>query len=206
MGRTLNISDTEAFVLESGDVVEFLDTSVALVHGNMLQSWDPQPGKCYQIMATTQDGLWRHLIDNIFHVTGFDPRSGSPVSKFYGWKNLPIWFPYTTITEAHLVSVIRALNSEDIMKVQEFTRPRAKIARQAAFKALVVTHEQHRYTYDIGHLCLPAIRIVKPRIFAEYQLWRSGSMNVGVGQVKVPVVMSSEDQQEWMGERAITEL
>ncbi|KAI6115643.1 hypothetical protein EDD16DRAFT_1593692 [Pisolithus croceorrhizus] len=122
MGRTLNIDDTETFVLKSGDAVEFLDTSADLVHDNILQPvLGPQPGKCYQIVAATQDGLWRHLIDDIVHVTGFDPRSGLPVFKFYGWRYLAIWFPYTAITEAHLVSVIRALNSEDIMKVQEFT-------------------------------------------------------------------------------------
>ncbi|KAI6038823.1 GH3 auxin-responsive promoter [Pisolithus marmoratus] len=84
MGRMLNVNDTETFVLESRDVVEFLDTSEALVHDNILQAWDLQPGKYYQPVATTQDGLWRYLIDDIIYVTGFDPRNGSPVFKFYG--------------------------------------------------------------------------------------------------------------------------
>ncbi|KAI6124343.1 GH3 auxin-responsive promoter [Pisolithus thermaeus] len=228
MGRTLNVGDTETFVLESGDVIEFLDASGALVHDNILQSWDVQPGRCYQPVATTEDGLWRYLIDDVIQVTGFDPRSGSPVFKFYGRKNLAIRLPYAAITEAHLVSVVRAINTEDIMKVQEFTaivdqreHPQtvgfffeiigdighlARFARQKAFETLVATNEEHQRAFDTGRLRLPTIRIVRHETFAEYRLWRAESMKAGIGQIKVPVAMSNEGQQEWITERVIMEL
>lgn len=228
MGRMLNADDTETFVFETGDVIEFLDASETLVHDKILQAWDLQPGKCYQPVATTQDGLWRYLIDDIIQVTGFDPRNGSPVFKFYGRKNLVIRFPYAAITEAHLVDVIRAINTEDIVKVQEFTAvvdrrelpqtvgffleivgdigPSANLARQNAFDALAATNDEHQCAFDTGRLRLPTIRIVKPGTFAEYRLWRSESMKAGIGQIKVPVVMSNQDQQEWIVKKVVMEL
>ncbi|KAI5989951.1 GH3 auxin-responsive promoter [Pisolithus albus] len=228
MGRTLNVDDTETFVFDTGDFVEFLDISEALVHENILQSWDLQPGKCYQPVATTGDGLWRYLIDDIVQVTGFDPRSGSPVFKFYGRKNLAIRLPYAAITEAHLISVVRAIDTEDIVKVQEFTAivdqrelPQtvgfffeitgdaghlAKFARQKAFEALVATNEEHQRAFDTGRLRLPTIRIVRNGTFAEYRLWRAESMKAGIGQIKVPVAMLNEGQQEWIAERVVMEL
>ncbi|KAI6119507.1 GH3 auxin-responsive promoter [Pisolithus thermaeus] len=228
IGRMLNIGDTETFVLETTDVVEFLDTSEVLVHDNILQAWDLQPGKCYQPVVTTEDGLWRYLIDDMIQVTGFDPRNGSPVFKFYGRKNLAIRFPYTQITEAHLVSVIRSLDTEDIAKIQEFTAvvdsrelpqtvgffleiigdigPGATAARQKAFEALVRANEDHQRAFGAGLIRLPTIRIVKPGTFAEYRLWRGESMDAGVGQIKVPIVMLNEEQQEWIAERVIVEL
>ncbi|KAI6012974.1 GH3 auxin-responsive promoter [Pisolithus marmoratus] len=218
----------ETFVLETADVIEFLDTSEALAHDNILQAWDLQPGKCYQPVATTQDGLWRYLIDDIIQVTGFDPRNGSPVFKFYGRKNLAIRFPYAAITEAHLVTVVRAINREDIVNVQEFTAvvdqrefPQtvgffleivgdigrtAKLARQIAFEALVATNEEHQLAFDTGRLRLPTIRIVESGTFAEYRLWRAECMKAGIGQIKVPVVLSDQGQQEWIMERVVTEL
>ncbi|KAI5993123.1 GH3 auxin-responsive promoter, partial [Pisolithus marmoratus] len=228
MGRMLNIDDNETFVLETDNVVEFLDTSEALVHDNILQAWELQPGKYYQPVTTTQDGLWRYLIDDIIQVTGFDPRNGSPVFKFYGRNNLAIRFQYAVISEAHLVSVIQAMNTADIVNVQEFTAvvdrrdlpqtvgffleirgdigPSAKLARQKAFEALVATNEEHQLALDAGKIRLPTIRIVKLGTFAEYRLWRGESMKVGIGQIKVPVVMSNEAQQEWIAERVVMEL
>ncbi|KAI5990143.1 GH3 auxin-responsive promoter [Pisolithus albus] len=217
IGRMLNIGDTETFVLETGDHIEFLDTSRALVQENILQAWDLEPGKYYQPVATTEDGLWRYVVDDVIQVTGFDPRNGSPVFKFYGRKNLAIRF-----------SVIRALSTEDIAEVQEFTTvvelrelpqtvgffieiigdigPGATAARQKAFEALVRANEEHQRAFDAGQIRLPTIRVVKPGTFAEYRLWRCESTNAGVGQIKVPIVLSKEDQQEWIVERVIAEL
>ncbi|KAI6013498.1 GH3 auxin-responsive promoter [Pisolithus microcarpus] len=228
VGRMLNIGDTETFVLETGDHIEFLDTSKAPVRDNILQAWDLEPGKYYQPVATTEDGLWRYLVDDVIQVTGFDPRNGSPVFKFYGRKNLTVRLWYAEITEAHLVSVIRALITEDIAKVQEFTAvvdlrevpqtvgffigivgdigPGGTAARQKAFEALARANEEHQRAFDAGRLRLPTIRIVKPGTFAEYRLWRGESMNAGVCQIKVPGVMLNEDQQEWIAERVIAEL
>ncbi|KAI6038809.1 GH3 auxin-responsive promoter [Pisolithus marmoratus] len=247
MGKAFNANDTETFILDTADVVEFLDTSEALVHDNILQAWDLQPGRYYQPVVTTQDGLWRYLIDDVIQVTGFDPRNGSPTFRFYGRKNLEIRLSHVAISEANLVCAIRSINTEDIVKVQEFTAVidqrqlpqtvgffleitgdigqlshplnllrsnsppsnlglRAKVARQIAFEALAALNVEYQRALDAGQFRLPTIRIVKPGTFAEYRLWRAESMKAGVGQVKVPVVMSNEGQQEWIAQRVVTEL
>ncbi|KAI6013488.1 GH3 auxin-responsive promoter [Pisolithus microcarpus] len=228
IGKMLNVDDTETFVLETGDYIEYLDPSGAPVHENILQAWDLEPGKCYQPVVTTEGGLWRYLIDDVIQVTGFDPRDGLPVFKFRGRKSMALRLPIDEVTEAHLVSVIRALSTEDIAEVLEFTAvadarelPQtvgffieiigdigrgATAARQKAFEALVRANEDHQRSFDAGQLRLPTIRVVKPGTFAEYRLWRGESTNAGVGQIKVPAVMLNEDQQEWIAERVIAEL
>ncbi|KAI6028016.1 GH3 auxin-responsive promoter [Pisolithus microcarpus] len=230
MGRMLDVDDTEACVFDTGDVIEFLDISEAVVHDNILQAVRFSTPSCSPATnpLLPEDGLWRYLIDDIIQVTGFHPRSGSPVFKFYGRKNLAIRLPYAAITEAHLVSVVRAIDTEDIVKVQEFTAiidqrelPQtvgfffettgdtgrlAKFGRRNAFEALVATNEEHQRAFDTGRLRLPTIRIVRRGTFAEYRLWRAESMKAGIGQIKAPVAMSNEDQQEWITERVVMEL
>lgn len=132
------------------------------------------------------------------------------------------------ITEADLVSVIHAISGEDIVEVQEFTTvvddrkfpqtvgffigiagdigPNVKSARQKAFAALAATSEEHQIAFDTDELGLPTIRIVKPGTFTEYRRWRGESMKFGVGQIKVPVVLSDSKAQEWMEERVMMEL
>ena len=44
------------------------------------------------------------------------------------------------------------------------------------------------------------IRIVKPGTFSEYREWQEGKLNVGVGQIKVPVVMMDPDSIGWLEE------
>ncbi|KAI6151130.1 GH3 auxin-responsive promoter [Pisolithus tinctorius] len=228
IGRTLNFEDTETFVVATDDLIEFLDMREERPHGQVLQAWDLQPGKFYQPVSTTHDGLWRYLIDDVIQVTGFDPRNGLPVFKYSRRKNLELRLPHVIITEADLVTVIHAISGEDIVEVQEFTTvvddrkfpqivgffvsvtgdigPNAKSARQEAFAALVATSDEHQIAFDADKFCLPTIRIVKPGTFADYRRWRGESMKVGVGQIKLPSVLSDPEAQEWMSERIMLEL
>ncbi|KAI6138933.1 GH3 auxin-responsive promoter [Pisolithus tinctorius] len=173
IGRTLNFEDTETFVVATDDLIEFLDMKEERPHGQVLQAWDLQPGKFYQPMSTTHDGLWRYLIDDVIQVTGFDPRNGLPVFKYSRRKNLELRLPHVIITEADLVSVIHAISGEDTVEVQEFTTvvddrkfpqtvgffvsvtgdigPNAKSARQKAFAALVATSDEHQIAFDRNH-------------------------------------------------------
>ncbi|KAI6151124.1 GH3 auxin-responsive promoter [Pisolithus tinctorius] len=228
IGRTLNFGDTETFVVATDDLIEFLDMTTERMPGQVLQAWDLQPGKFYQPVATTHDGLWRYLIDDVIQVTGFDPRNGLPVFRYSGRKNLGLRLPHAMITEADLVNVIDALNGDDIMEVQEFTTvvddrkfphtvgffisitgnmgPNAKSARQKAFAALVATSDEHQIAFDTDEFGLPTIRIVKPGTFTDYRRWRGETLNVGVGQIKLPSVLFDPKAQEWVAERVMLEL
>ncbi|KAI6151127.1 GH3 auxin-responsive promoter [Pisolithus tinctorius] len=227
IGRTLNLEDTETFVVATDDLIEFLDMTQESTHGQVLQSWDLEPGKFYQPMSTTHDGLWRYLIDDVIQVTGFDPRSGLPVFRYSRRTNLELRLPHAMITEADLVTVIHAISGEDTVEVQEFTTvvddrkfPQtvgffvsvtgdigtAGLASQKAFAALVATNVEHQIAFDADEFGLPTIRIVKPGTFADYRRWRGESLNVGVGQTKLPVVLTDPKAQEWMAKRVVTEL
>ncbi|KAI6038445.1 GH3 auxin-responsive promoter [Pisolithus marmoratus] len=228
IGRSLNFEDTETFVVATNDLIEYLDMTDEQAHGKVLQAWDLQPGKFYQPMSTTHDGLWRYLIDDVIQVTGFDPRNGLPVFRYSRRKNLDLRLPHAIITEADLASVIRAISGEDIMEVEEFTTvaderkfpqtvglfvgitgdigSNAKYARQKAFAALAATSEEHQIAFDMDELGLPTIRIVKPGTFADYRRWRGENMGFGVGQIKVPIVLSDPKAQEWIAERVMMEL
>ncbi|KAI6129067.1 GH3 auxin-responsive promoter [Pisolithus croceorrhizus] len=245
IGRSLNFEDTETFVIAADDLIEYLDMTDEPTHGKVLQAWDLQPGRLYQPVSTSHDGLWRYLIDDVIQVTGFDPRNGLPVFRYSRRKNLELRLPHAIITEADLVSVINAISGEDIVEVQEFTTvvddrkfpqtvgffigitgdlgttapyrrfdlpssydlgPNAKSARQKAFAALAATSEEHQIAFDADELGLPTIRIVKPGTFPDYRRWRGESMKFGVGQIKVPVVLSDPKAQEWIEERVMVEL
>ncbi|KAI6009406.1 GH3 auxin-responsive promoter [Pisolithus orientalis] len=228
IGRTLNFEDTETFVIAANDLIEFLDMTEGETNRKILQAWELQPGMFYQPVSTTYDGLWRYLIDDVIQVTGFDPRNGLPVFRYSRRKNLELRLPHAMITEADLVSVIHAISGEDTVQVHEFTTvvddrkfpqtvgffigitgdigPNAKFARQKAFAALAATSEEHQIAFDGGELGLPTIRIVKPETFADYRRWRGESMKFGVGQIKVPVVLSDSKAQEWIAERVMMEL
>ncbi|KAI6038444.1 GH3 auxin-responsive promoter [Pisolithus marmoratus] len=222
VGRSLNFEDTETFVIAADDLIEYLDMTDEPAHGKVLQAWDLRPGKFYQPVSTTHDGLWRYIIDDVIQVTGFDPRNGLPVFS------LELRLPHAIITEADLASAIRAISRKDIIEVEEFTTVaddrkfpqtvgffveitgdigfNAKFARQKAFEAVAATSEEHQIAFDADELGLPTIRIVKPGTFADYRRWRGESMGFGVGQIKVPVVLSDPRAQEWMRERVMMEL
>ncbi|KAI6038429.1 GH3 auxin-responsive promoter [Pisolithus marmoratus] len=228
IGRNLNFEDTETFVITTDDVIEFLDVTDELAHGEVLQAWDLQPGKLYRPVSTTHDGLWRYLIDDVIEVVGFDPRNGLPVFRYSGRKNLEIRLPHALITETDLLRVVYGFSGEDTMEVQEFTTvvdnrrlpltlgffvsitgnigPNAEMARQKALAALAAASGKHQMAFDTNKLGLPTIRIMKPGAFADYRRWRGEIMNVGVGQIKLPAVLSDPKAQEWMAERVMMEL
>ncbi|KIK11142.1 hypothetical protein PISMIDRAFT_19777 [Pisolithus microcarpus 441] len=228
IGRNLNPGDTETFVIATDELIEFLDMTEEQTQEGVLQTWDLQPGKFYRPVSTTQDGLWRYLIDDIIQVVGFDPRNGLPVFRYSRRKNVEIRLPHALITEADLLSVVCAFSGEDTVEVQEFTTvvddrkfpltlgffisikgnlgPNAKLVREKAFAALVATSDEHQIAFDTDEFGLPTIRVVKPGTFADYRRWRGESMKIGVGQIKLPAVLTDPKAQEWMAERVMIEL
>ncbi|KAF8836527.1 hypothetical protein BDN67DRAFT_1014640 [Paxillus ammoniavirescens] len=216
----------DTFVLQTEDVVEFLDAAAEETHQNILQPWDLEAGKQYQVVLTTRDGLWRYPLGDIIEIVGFDTNGGSPVFKYTRRKSLSIRFPHALISESDLVSAIQAISSEDIIQVQEFTvvlddrelpatpgyfvegplGTKPHFARQKLFEALDATNIAHQRALDNGRIRLPTIRIVKPGTFMEYRQRKGKRLNFGAGQIKVPVVLSESASKEWLEERVVQEL
>ncbi|KIJ13250.1 hypothetical protein PAXINDRAFT_117446 [Paxillus involutus ATCC 200175] len=237
IAATYDTNDLEKFVIQTEDVVEFLDVAAEETHENILQAWDLKAGKQYQIVVTTRNGLWRYPLGDVVDIVGFDGDDGSPVLKYLGRKSqvvLSIQFSHASISDSDLVAAIRAMSSEDIIQVHEFTtivdnrtlpptvgcfvegdlgtpnclmaRPNSHLAPQKLFDALVATNSEHQRALDDGRTRLPTIRIVKPGTFMEYRRWWGEKMNLGAGQSKVPVVLTKSVTQEWIKERVVQEL
>ncbi|KAI6009424.1 hypothetical protein F5J12DRAFT_781967 [Pisolithus orientalis] len=81
-GRTLNFKDTKTFVATMDELIEFLDVTQEPTQGQVLQVWDLQPGKFYQPVLMTHDGLWRYPIDDVIQVTGFNLHNRLPVFRY----------------------------------------------------------------------------------------------------------------------------
>ncbi|KAF8836519.1 hypothetical protein BDN67DRAFT_911028 [Paxillus ammoniavirescens] len=221
-----DVDDLDTFVLQSEDVIEFLDVAAEETHQNILQASDLEVGKQYQIVVTTRDGLWRYLLGDVVDIVGFDGDDGSPVLKYLGRKSQVIRFPQVLIPDSDLVAAIQAMSSEDIIQVHEFTAmvddrtfpptvgcfvegdlgPNSHLAPQKLFDALVAINHKHQDVLDQGHTRLPTIRIVKPGTFMEYRRRRGEKVGVGAGQTKIPVVLLESAAQEWIRERVVQEI
>ncbi|KIK80810.1 hypothetical protein PAXRUDRAFT_833328 [Paxillus rubicundulus Ve08.2h10] len=226
MAASYDMDDLDTFVIQTEDVIEFLDVTAEESHENILQAWELEVGKQYQIVLTTRDGLWRYLLGDVVDIVGFDSDDGSPVIKYLGRQALSIRFPHVLIPDSDLVAAIQAISSEDIIQVHEFTAmvddrtlpptvgcfvegqlgPNSHLAPQKLFNALVVTNHKHQDVFDHGHTRLPTIRIVRPGTFTEYRLRRGEKVGVGAGQTKVPVVLLESAAQEWIKKRVVQEL
>ncbi|KIJ08716.1 hypothetical protein PAXINDRAFT_88469 [Paxillus involutus ATCC 200175] len=111
----------DTFVLQTEDVVEFLDAAAEETHQNILQPWNLEAGRQYQVVLTTRDSLWRYPLGDIIEIVGFDTNGGSPVFKYTGRKSSSIRLWYALISDSDLVADIQAISSEDIIQVHEFT-------------------------------------------------------------------------------------
>ncbi|KAF8839244.1 hypothetical protein BDN67DRAFT_790421 [Paxillus ammoniavirescens] len=162
----------------------------------------------------------------MIEVLGFDTDGGSPVFKPSGRKSLSIRLLHGLITDSELVTAIQAISSEDFIQVHEFTvvlddrkspttvgylvegslGSKSHLARQKLFDALVATNVNHQYALDSSRIRLPTIRIVAPGTFTEYRQRRSEKLNIGVGQIKVPVVLLEAASKKWVEDKVIQEL
>ncbi|KAF8836515.1 hypothetical protein BDN67DRAFT_974055, partial [Paxillus ammoniavirescens] len=218
--------DLDIFVLQTEDVIEFLDVTAEETHENILQAWDLEAGKQYQVVLTTRDGLWRYQLGDVIDVVGFDSDDGSPVFKYSGRKSLSIRFPHALISDSNLLAAIQAISSEGIIQVHEFTvilddrklpvtvgylvegelGPKSHLAPKKLFDALVATNIEHQRALNDDQIRLPTIRIVQPGTFMDFRLRRGEKTNLGASQIKVPVVLLDDAAKEWIEERVVQEL
>ncbi|KAG9312134.1 GH3 auxin-responsive promoter [Chiua virens] len=238
----------DEFVLRPDETIEFLDVTQEETHENLRQAvrvhhllsglkcsmqrrfsgkW--KWGKQYELALTTRDGLWRYRLGDVVDIIGFDSKSNTPVFKYSGRRGLTLRFPHTQITDAQLISAVKALITENMVHVAEFTtviddrafpstvrffvelaqplvRPDPQKVSQCLFEALVATNIEHRRAHQNGQMGLPTIRIVKAGTFAEYRWWKGESANIASGQIKVPVVLLQPSAQAWILERVTQEM
>ncbi|KAG6375687.1 GH3 auxin-responsive promoter [Boletus reticuloceps] len=223
-----DVNKLDEFVLQSDDIVEFLDASLDATHENLRQAWEVEVGKHYEPILTTRDGLWRYRLGDVLHIIGFHPESNSPLFKVAGKRSLIIHFPFTQIIDDQLLAAIQDLTSEGTIRVHEFTTvlddsallpavgffieldgplgPSAHVAPQKLLDALAANNSELQPALELGKMRLPTVRIVKAGTFAEYRQWKGERVNVASGQIKVPLVLLDPVAREWISERVVQEL
>lgn len=46
------------------------------------QQWEAEPGRQYELVLTTYNGLWRYRLGDVVELAGFAPDDGSPIVRF----------------------------------------------------------------------------------------------------------------------------
>ncbi|KAG1749294.1 GH3 auxin-responsive promoter [Suillus lakei] len=232
IGATYQPGDLNRFkVLLADAFIEYLDMDAEEVSNKLCAAWEAEPGRLYEPVLTTCNGLWRYRLGDVVELLGFAPDDGSPVVRFVERRNSVIKFDTTFVTEAQLVQSISSATQDTIGQVMEFTcfedarelpstvgffvelanEPASlgaspHLAKQRLLDALSDVNENIRRVYDGGAFGMPTIRMVKPGTFAQYRKWRGEAAAIGTSQVKVPVVMSDTTAQEWIMNRVELEI
>ncbi|KAG1743315.1 GH3 auxin-responsive promoter-domain-containing protein [Suillus paluster] len=170
-------------VLLDDAFIKYLDVDTEEVSNNLCAAWEAEPGRLYELVLTTCNGLWRYRLGDVAELLGFAPDDGSPVVRFVERRNAVIKFDTTFLTEAQLVQSISSATQDTIGVNKNIKR-----------------------AYDTGAFGMPTIRIVKPGTFTQYRKWKGEAVVIGTCQVKVPVVKSDTTAQEWIMNRVELEI
>ena len=60
---------------------------------NSFCKWELEVGKQYEVVLTTEDGLWRYRLGDAIEVVGFHPNNGFPVFVLSGRRRCASRFP-----------------------------------------------------------------------------------------------------------------
>ncbi|KIK27379.1 hypothetical protein PISMIDRAFT_183344 [Pisolithus microcarpus 441] len=216
-------SDLNLFKATSRDIIEYLDVDKEDNASSIVPPWLIEVGKHYEIVCTTQDGLWRYRIGDVVEIAGFDPTDGTPIFRYFERRNVVTWMAGGILTERHVTAAILAVQ-DTLAPIAEFTafidscsgvptlaylvEVHGELCPEAA-KAPVRLHKELcrlNEEFDPQRMRIPTIRVLEPGTFGGYRQWRIEMNDSGAGQAKVPVLMWDDAAREWMLARVRREL
>lgn len=210
-------------------VVEFLDVHSDDPSDRVLSPWELVTGGNYEPIVTTHNGLWRYRIADVITVKGFAPDDGLPVINYLHRRNDSLGVTFgVSCTESQLTDAIVSVAQQSIGQIIAFTivlddrdkpvtygylielagelRQDARMATRQIFENLISASDDYRLVVWQGKSRRPTIRIVDKGTFAEYHRQKCEQMNITMGHVKVPVVISDPAMKKWFLERVVMEL
>ncbi|KAG1733279.1 GH3 auxin-responsive promoter [Suillus lakei] len=232
-GAAYQFGDLNRFKITLDDAfIEYLDVTSEEVSSNIRAAWEIEPGKHYELVITTCNGLWRYRLADVVELLGFAPDDGSPIVKFVHRRDAVIKFDGAFVTEDQLLQSIHSATKDTIGQAIEFTcfkdirklpvtvgffvelaqEPAAGLfkhrhqARQRLLDALSSANENIGQAYRAGLFGMPTIRVVKPGTFMEFRKRKGDASAMGTSQTKAPLVMSEIAAQEWMTNRVELEI
>ncbi|KAI5985503.1 GH3 auxin-responsive promoter-domain-containing protein [Pisolithus albus] len=167
-------------VIGSDDVVEFLPVNQPEESKYLAQAWNVESGRKYEVVLTTRDGFWRYRLGDVVEIAGFDPCDGQPLIRYIEAR-------------FHLLHDESGCSGD----------PGANIsaAPAALHDHLQKNNENYLKDSRVGKIGVPCVRVVRPGTFGDYREWKVRTKGGASGQVKVPIVIWSETDREWLEAR-----
>ncbi|KIK81899.1 hypothetical protein PAXRUDRAFT_737104 [Paxillus rubicundulus Ve08.2h10] len=218
--------DLNQFKVLNKEVIEFLDVTKD-ESSALTQAWEVVVGKRYEIIMTTENGLWRYRLGDVVQVCGFDPRNGTPIISFVERRGAAMRFSEFMTTEKEITDAMASAAPGTIGGVLEFAvaidarkppatygflvelsgdlGPEPDLASQKILDALIESNPRIQLSMDKGKLRKPTIRIVEPGTFREFRQWKLEKVTGNLGQIKVPVVLNDAESVEWISKKVVDE-
>ncbi|KIM36507.1 hypothetical protein M413DRAFT_287801 [Hebeloma cylindrosporum] len=228
IGLAYDANDTNLYRLEFAGHIEFLDiTEKEGVSANLVQPWQVEVGKKYEVVITNKDGLWRYQLHDIVEVAGFSPEEGIPLIRFVERKGVAFRVGGEFFTESFLRKIIGSLADDSIGRILEFTTVLdernelpaygflveidGEIGRNPAQARVLVqgrlqTDIAYKNYCDDSYAGDPTIRVLKPGTFKEYRQWKGDTNGISAGQIKVPTMLTDAVTIDWLAQRVMLEV
>ncbi|KAF8553828.1 hypothetical protein OG21DRAFT_1477209 [Imleria badia] len=182
------------FKLTDGASIEFLDISKDDSISSLVQVWEVEVGRRYEVVVTTQDGLWRYRLGDVVEISGFDPTDGIPVIQFVERRN-------TTIDDRCLPVTIGFFVELDSDQVSDLA-----LAPERVLDELVRSNKNVAWAIARNVFRKPNIRVVRPGTFSGFRQLKLNEGCNSLGQIKVPVVLPKAVYVTWFSAQVVQEL
>ncbi|KAI9458999.1 GH3 auxin-responsive promoter [Boletus coccyginus] len=218
IGFPYNPLELNQFKTSSKIIIEPLDISKMGV----------EVGRRYELVLTTQDGLWRYRLGDVVEVSGFDPTDGVPITQFVEHRNVAIRFPYFMVIEKELKAAMSSVGPNMLEKVVDWTAtmddrqvsrtigffvelaseqvPDLALAPDRVLDELLRSSMNIAWTFENEVFRKPTIRLVRPGTFSDFRQLKLDEGSNNLGQIKVPVVLPKAEYVTWFSNRVVEEL
>ncbi|KAI9458996.1 GH3 auxin-responsive promoter, partial [Boletus coccyginus] len=225
IGFPYNPLKLNQFKTNSKIIIEFLDISKSDSISSLAQLWEVEVGRRYELVLTTQDGLWRYRLGDVVEVSGFDPTDGVPIIQFVERRNVAIRFPYFMVTEKELRAAMSSVGPNMLEKVVDWTAtmddrqvsatigffvelaiPDLALAPERVLDELLRSNKNLAWTFENELFRKPTIWLVRPGTFSDFRQLKLDEGSNNLGQIKVPVVLPKAEYVTWFSNRVVDEL
>ncbi|KAF8551416.1 hypothetical protein OG21DRAFT_1445236 [Imleria badia] len=228
VGTPYNPLELNQFKLIKETIIEFLDISKNDSISSLVQAWEVEVGRRYEVVVTTQDGLWRYRLGDVVEICGFDPTDGVPIIQFVERRNVTIRFPDFMVSEKELRAAMSSMIPNMAVKVVDWTATiddrclpatigffvelasdqvsDLALAPERVLDELIRSNENIAWASAQDLFRKPTIRLVQPGSFSGFLQLKLDEGNNSLGQVKVPVVLPKVAYVTWFSTRVVQEL
>ncbi|KAF8556458.1 hypothetical protein OG21DRAFT_1409009 [Imleria badia] len=226
IGSPYNPLELNQFKPSHEIIIEFMDTSKSDLISALAPLWEVELGRRYELVVTTQDGLWRYRLGDAVEISGFDPTDGVPIIRFVARPDVIMRFQGFLVREEELRAAMSSVALK--MKVVDWTTTIDDrlvpvtigffvelVDDQVSDLPLVPEHvldELKRSNKNIASALVrntfrkPTIRLVRAGMFSAFRQLKLDEGSNNLGQIKVPVVLPKAAYVTWFSDRAMQEL